>query len=205
MKWKEQGGGASAVDAGIYDAVCIAIIDVGTQRSDYNGSERIKRECIIEWELVDEIDGEGNRARISQFYNQSLDHRATLRKHLAGWRGRDFTPEELEGFDPKNILGKCCKLVVSVKDNGRNKVDSISNWKGEPEEPSVQPIAFFLTDDDGRIIFDGNFPQEISEGRIKIIKRSDEYNKWADQFSGGATDDDEQADDSEEYDDDIPF
>ena len=208
MQWKENSGsGGFSVEDGVYDAVCIGIIDMGTQHSEYNGEEKIKRECIIEWELLDEfieVDGEEVRATVSQFYTQSLDPRATLRIHLKGWRGQDFTAEELEGFDPKNILGKNCKLTVGVKPNGRNKIEAISRWKGETQQANAPLTYFMLTDNDGNITFDGKFPDEISEGRINIIKKSDEYNKWADQFNGGATDDD--VDQSAVFDDsEIPF
>src|SRR6056297_1005284 len=115
MQWKESGQKDFNIEPDIYDAVCTGMIDIGTQHGEWQGKEKIRRQCIIQWELLDELyvddEEQEHRKHFSQFYTQSLDPRAKLRKHLTGWRGRDFNSEELQGFDPKNILGKPCRLV----------------------------------------------------------------------------------------------
>src|SRR6056297_3019607 len=125
MKWKEETGGGFNLGPGIYPAICTQLIDLGTQEDEYQGHKKVRKRCIIGWELVDELyeaDGESKRMHFSQVYTQSLHPKATLRKHLSGWRGRDFTSEELEGFDSKNILGKSCMLVVVKTESGKSIV-----------------------------------------------------------------------------------
>jgi len=178
MKWKNDTTGM-ALDGGVYDAVCCSIIDIGTQHGEWQGKEKIKRQCIIGWELLDETyekDGETKRCHASEFYTQSLDPRATLRKHLKGWRGRDFTPEELAGFEPKNILGKPCSLMLELTDKGKNRVEAISKYKGTDQPSPEGDIRYFMmTDDDGNITFNGYFPEWMSDGIKKLIEKSDEY------------------------------
>src|ERR1043165_7214119 len=88
--------------SGSHAARCIAIIDLGTQRSTYEGEAQIKRQVIVRWELPTELmttgDFQGKPFTVSKFYTASLHEKSGLRKDLASWRGRDFTPEELKGF-----------------------------------------------------------------------------------------------------------
>jgi hypothetical protein len=44
---------------------------------------------------------------------------ATLRKDLQTWRGREFTAEELRGFELKNVLGAWAMISV-IKAMGNN-------------------------------------------------------------------------------------
>lgn len=60
------------------------------------------------------------------FYTASLSEKANLRKHLEAWRGKKFTPEELEGFSLTNILGAPCMLSVIHSDQGKAKISSVS-------------------------------------------------------------------------------
>jgi len=115
MKWQSKGGGTfEQPPVGTHVARCIRIIDIGTQTSEYQGAETIRRQCIIFFELPNELMTHGEAAGkpfiASKFYTQSLNEKATLRKDLVNWRGREFTDVELEGFEPKNILDKGCLL-----------------------------------------------------------------------------------------------
>ena len=179
MKWKEEST-SLAVEGGVYDGICCSVIDIGTQHSEYQGKSKVRRQAIVGFELLDEHyedkDGNTKRCHVSGFYTQSLDPRATLRKHLKGWRGRDFTPEELEGFDPKNIIGVPCILTVELTEKNRNKIEAISKYKrGDAPGCEGHERYFMMTDDEGRITFDGNFPEWMSDGLQDLIKKSDEY------------------------------
>jgi len=44
---------------------------------------------------------------ISKRYTMSLGEQSTLRKDLESWRGKKFTPEELQGFD----LNACIDFI----------------------------------------------------------------------------------------------
>jgi hypothetical protein len=99
-------------------ATSYMLIYVGTipnpQKDDPN---KTKRSIIIYWETPGEMrdfKGEGNLEPMSIFkeYTFSLHEKANLRHDLKGWRGADFTEDELKGFDLNNVLAKSCMLNV---------------------------------------------------------------------------------------------
>jgi hypothetical protein len=47
----------------------------------------------------------GEPMSISKNYTLSIGEKSRLRQDLASWRGKAFTPEELKGFELKNLLG----------------------------------------------------------------------------------------------------
>jgi len=67
------------------------------------------------------VTSKGEPMSISKNYTLSLAEKATLRKDLQAWRGRDFTPDELRGFELKNILGAWAMISVakSLGNNGK--------------------------------------------------------------------------------------
>lgn len=159
-------------EQGIYNAACIGLYDIGTQHGEYQGKETIKRQLIIEFELLDEqidINGEKKNKNFSGFYTQSIKDKSNLRKHLIGWRGRDFTPEEIKDFDLKNILGTNCILVIGKNQKGNAKIESISKWKGEVVKPE-RDLRYFNFED-----FSGVFPENLPEWVKNNCMKSDEY------------------------------
>src|SRR5262249_30756803 len=50
---------------------------------------------------------------VSRVYTLSLNELSILRKDLAAWRSRDFTDDELKGFDLETIIGHACLLNVA--------------------------------------------------------------------------------------------
>ena len=162
------------VEPGIYDAICYGIIDIGTQHNEWQGETSVKHQAILKFELMDEImEYEGKQVRkiFSQFYTLSLHVKAKLRKHLNGWRGRDFTAEELSGFELKNVLGKPCRLVVGLTENGKSTIESVSKYKGDKADID-RDIEYFSFED-----FRGDFPEWMSDGIKGLCQKSDEYHE----------------------------
>ena len=146
MKWSDSGGTFEQPEPGTYAAVCYKLLDIGTHEGEYQGQKTIKRQVIVGWEINELMttgDNEGKPFVVSKFYNQSLNEKSTLRHDLAGWRGRDFTPEELAGFDAKGILGKSCMLSLTLTDKGKIKVASVAKLpKGMEAPKQVNPTVF---------------------------------------------------------------
>lgn len=114
------GGDFKPVPAGMFLARCFRIIDLGTQRGEWKGKEKWSRKVLIQWELYGEdedgnalVTDDGHPMSISKRYTLSLGENAQLRSDLKSWRGKDFTPEELAGFDISKVLGAPCMLNVS--------------------------------------------------------------------------------------------
>lgn len=173
------GGSFSPIPEGTYSAVCNMLVDLGMQRNEtYNN---ISRKVLISWQLPDEtieIDGKDEPRVISKRYTLSLDDRSNLRADLAAWRGRDFTPEELQAFDLRNIVGAPCLINIIHKENNGKKYANISSImalpKGMPRpQMAGEPTVFDL--DESPLSDINNLPKWIAE----TIYKSETYKERA--------------------------
>lgn len=113
------GGDFRPVPPGMHLARCYRVIDLGSQKSEWKGQQKIAPKVMIQWEVHSEDDAgkslvtdKGEPMTISKNYTVSLGENARLRVDLKSWRGRDFTPDELNGFHLRNVLGIWCMLTV---------------------------------------------------------------------------------------------
>jgi len=67
----------------------------------------------------------------------SLQDKATLRKDLVSWRGREFTKEEADGFHLKNVLGAWAMLSIA-KSVGNNGKDYTNIMSINPVPPAIK-------------------------------------------------------------------
>lgn len=141
------------VAEGTHLAVCNMLVDLGLQTSEVY--KNTSRKVLIGWEIPGETikteDGEHPRT-LSKRYTASLNESANLRQDLAAWRGRDFTSEELDAFDLRNIIGKSCLLNVIHKESNGKTYANISSIMALPKgmEKGVlsgKPTVFDLDSD----------------------------------------------------------
>ena len=131
MKLSDTGGKEFAqAPTGNHVGRCIGMIDIGTQQGEYLGKTTHARKIVLRFELPNELIEEGEFAGkpfvVSKFYTASLGEKANLRKDLSSWRGRDFTADELMGFDSKNLLDKPCMVNVTHTEKGKAKISGIT-------------------------------------------------------------------------------
>lgn len=177
MKWSasDNSGSWTQPETGNWTAICIRIIDLGTQENEYQGKVNLRRQSLIIWELPDQLDSEGKPLTISKAYTSSLGDKATLRKHLESWRGRAFTAEELAGFDPINLLGKSCLLnLVTVQGKKGEKVvisaiSPLPKGMPAPKTPFHDRLIYSLDNPDPETW------EKLSEGIKRWIGRSEEH------------------------------
>ena len=177
---KNDGGNFTPAPAGNHVAICYGVLDLGTQHNDaftYEGKTvpaSDRPQILVMWEFPHEkveIEGEQKPATISHFYNASFNEKATLRLHLEAWRGRQFSEEELCGFDISALLGKSCMVNVVHKENGKAKVAGVAAMVKGMDVPDVtNTLVSFDMDNYDQAVFDS-----ISEGIQNIIKRSPEW------------------------------
>lgn len=170
----QSGGGFPPIEAGSYRAICYGIVVEGTFFNPNFGNTSTK--IRIMWELPDEritVDGEDKPRAISEEYTLSLNEKANLRAMLAGWRGRDFTEEELQGFDIENVLKAPCLIstTVGVSKQGKEfaRVSSVGKLpKGMevPKDTENPTIVFNVCDADCPLELMENLPEWI-QTRIK--------------------------------------
>lgn len=179
---KETGGGDfQQAPEGSHVARCIKLIDLGTQKGEYQGKPIIREQVVIQWELptetIDTDDGPKPMI-VSKFYTNSLSEKANLRADLESWRGRQFTPEELDGFDLEKILGAPALVNVIHNDKGKARIKGVMSLpKGMTCPPAHNKPAAFWIDP-----WDDNAFAALPEGFQKIIQQSAE---WADLNSTG--------------------
>jgi len=125
---KESGGSSTftPVPQGMHLARCYRVVDLGTQKSEYLGTVKHLPKVMLQFEVHGEdesgkpmVTSKGEPMTISKNFTLSLAEKATLRKDLQTWRGRDFTADELRGFELKNVLGAWAMVSV-VKATGNN-------------------------------------------------------------------------------------
>ena len=171
------GGERNPVSIGAHIGICVRIIDLGTQHSERFGTKQKK--VMIVWEIPDEtiiVDGKEMPKLISEEYTLSLGERANLRGTLEAWRGKQFTNEELEGFDLRNVLGHACQLQVIHKENGYAKVNSVMSMLKNMERPKqIHPSIYFDLSDPSCVEMINELPEWIQ----KKIWLSPEYREIA--------------------------
>ena len=141
------------IEEGTHLAVCSMIVDLGQQYSEvYKTSSK---KVLIGWEIPDEtieLDDGPHPRTLSKTYTASLNESANLRQDLAAWRGRDFTPEELAGFNLRNIAEKSCLINVIHKESNGKTYANIQNImalpKGmQPGKLSEPPVIYDIDAD----------------------------------------------------------
>ncbi len=145
-------------EAGTFTARCASLIDLGTQATEWEGKAKTAHKVLLSFEITD---SENRRADssphlLSKRFTASLHAKAGLRKFLESWRGRPFTPEELAGFDLKNILGLHCLIGVVHENKGDKTYANISSVmklpKGMPAGAAeLNPVAFDLAAPDWQV------------------------------------------------------
>lgn len=163
---KDTSGEFEPIPAGLHRAICINVFDIGYQLG-YQGKPPC-HQVVILWEIEAVSPKSGQKFTVTKFYTLSLADKANLRADLVSWRGRQFTEDELKGFDLDNIKGKACQLnlvpkapdsdrvVISsvlpaqrVLDQSLNKMVVTEHWK--PETGNDYVPAFVQKKIDGQI------------------------------------------------------
>ena len=164
------------IDAGTYVGVCVGVIDIGEQKNDmYN---TYTQKAIFIFEIASErvmVEDEDKPRWLSETYTVSLNEKSNLAKMLISWRGKDFTEEELDGFDLASMVGKACQLqvlVVQKKDGGTcNKIAGVFGLPKGFEAPKPENPLMLYNIEDGENETFLTLPEWIRER----IKKSTEW------------------------------
>jgi hypothetical protein len=166
--------------AGVHVVRCYRIIDLGTQDVEYKGQAKRQHKVLVGWIMPNVLMQEGEFAgkpmSIHKKYTLDLGDKANLRKDLQAWRGRAFTPKELEAFDITAVLGKACmmNIVHETKDNKTYaNIASIMPLAGGMVAPELTEDPYFLSLEPES--FSEEIFEELSDGLKEQIKKSPEY------------------------------
>ena len=153
------------IPPGSYIARCYLLVDMGEQLSDGKYGQSVQHKIRLGWEVFGEDDtgapltvdmnGSQRQMTIGKTYTLSLNEKAGLRKDLMSWRGRDFTAEELVGFDITNILNVYCMLNITTSEKDGKMYTNISAITPLPSalrnnkpDPDHEVVTFNLDEPD---------------------------------------------------------
>jgi hypothetical protein len=106
---KEQQKEYPIPEEGIFDAVCVDAVELGTVETPWGPKEKI----TLMFEL-DAEDEDGNRYVVGKRFTKSLNEKSNLRQDLERWRNRKFKPQELKnGFDLESLIGVSAIVFIS--------------------------------------------------------------------------------------------
>jgi len=173
-----EGGDFTPPPSGTHLAICTRVIDLGTQRVEWQGQTKLQRKVLLSWELPEELRDDGKPILISQRYTLSSSEKSRLRQDLEGWRGKRFVDADFGpgGFDIKNVLGKPCLLTLVHAEKGGKTYANIASVsavpKGMPVSTGSQEAIYFSLE---RNRFDRKVMDALSENLQAIIASSPEY------------------------------
>jgi len=172
------------IPSGNYVARCYSMIEIGTVKESFQGEEKTLHKVRIGWELPTELkvfkeeNGEQPYV-ISKEYTLSMNEKASLRKMLASWRGKDFTESEAKSFDITKLIGVACMLNIIEKPGTKdpssvyNEIASVSPMiKGMQCPQQVNP-TFELSYDK----FDFDMFESLPDFIKDKMKTSEEFRK----------------------------
>ena len=209
---KESGGSANTffnVPSGMHLARCYRVIDLGTQKSEYLGQIKHLPKVMLQFEVFGESDDgvplitpKGEPLSVTKNFTLSLSEKATLRKDLQTWRGREFTADELRGFELKNVLGAWAMLsiVKAVGNNGKeySNIQAILSVPPQIKKAGLpeghNPTVIFSIDEPDMAVFE-TFRDGLKEKIMGSPEWQDKHGKASSKPSSGFDD----------MDSDIPF
>jgi hypothetical protein len=173
------------VPQGVHLARCYRIIDLGTQSFLIQGEQKTNRKVLIQFEVHGEdefgnpmVTDNGDPMVIGRNYTLSLGEMAALRKHLQIWRGREFTPKELEGFQLQNLLDQWARISVinTTGNDGRTyaNIDSVMPVPANIKKAGLpvghnKPVIFSLDSPDMEVF------ESFSDGLKARIEKSPQW------------------------------
>ena len=182
-------GSFTPVPTGMHLARCFRVIDLGTQKSSWQGKDKFTRKILIQFEIHSEdaeghplMTDKGEPLSISKRYTLSLNENAILCKDLESWRGSTFTQVERNGFNLEKLLGVWAMLNVtkSLGNDGTeytnietiNPVPAQIKKAGLPE--AHNDTLVYSIENSGQDVFD-----KLSDGVKKTIMASPEWQERA--------------------------
>jgi hypothetical protein len=135
--------------AGTWIARCFRVIDLGEQPTEYKGQTKMQPKLMLSWELLDDETqrDDGGPMTIHKRFTASLHEKSALRKTLESWRGKAFTPEELNAFNVSKLAGAYALIAVVHNEKDGKTYANISSImkppKGMTPPPGVNDVLLF--------------------------------------------------------------
>lgn len=126
------------IPAGTYNAVCVDVVDEGEKESNFDGKKKMQRKVSVWWQLDEERPDKAERFSVRKWYTLSLNEKSSLTADLVAWRGKPFTPEELDGFDLEKLIGVPAMVTIVHKPSA-DGTRTYANVAGVASPPKKMP------------------------------------------------------------------
>lgn len=172
------------IPAGVYPARCFQVIDLGVQEMPFKDDDDMpitQAKVMLGFEVIDPTvkREDGKPYVVTAEFTNSLSEKANLRKFLEGWRNKDFTPEELQGFELAKVIGVYCQVQVKIKitksGNEFPEIVQVIPYQpnpGEGQPPAINPNLHFSLEDDK---FDADMLAQLPKFIQDKVKKSLTY------------------------------
>ena len=171
-----------SVEAGLNNAVCVGIFDIGTHVDEQFG--KAKRKYVFQWELPDappvKREGQPDEPRcLSKTFTASMHPKGQLRPAIESWFGKSFQSDEAANqFDVSKVLGRPCQLNVVHQVKGDRTYANIASIlpppKGQTITAKSAPTTFSVAQLDHP---DDLKAAELPEWLEKKVVASEEWKK----------------------------
>ena len=181
---KPKGTDYPPIPIGTHHAVIYGIVDEGTQYSEmFNKSSPKLR---IMWELPNvriNVEKEGEPTKdlprvTSKEYTLSLHKKSNYTSDCISLRGTGFSPEELKnGHNPHELMGINCLLSIvhtTKDDKTYANIGSIVPLPIGTETIEAESDEIYYDMDEHSF----NFPENLHDWLVDIIKKSEEYKQY---------------------------
>lgn len=179
---KNSGGGFELPEAGNQPAVVVALIDLGTQESEYKGKVSLVPRILLVWELTTQkMSGSDHNHLLAKDYAfyPDMSVKSALRVMLEKWRGRAFVDGEV--FDLTTLLGKSCLVdVVHGQSGSGNAYAKVAGVSALPRgmsapHPKRKPVAWEIEGADRLPEHLDWLPFLFGRNPIDVIRNSQEW------------------------------
>lgn len=155
---------------GVYKAVCVHVIDLGTQTFTIKGKEQSSRKVSVGFELLGKKNSFGDPQVLAQRYTFSSSKKSNLSKALKAWLGIKDPDYDLDG-----LLGKPAQVTITHSEDG--EYANITNIGAVPKgtkfpKPATGLTSLYLDESFDKDVFD-DLPDYFKEK----IASSPEYDE----------------------------
>jgi hypothetical protein len=121
---QDTGGKFDKHPAGTFTAVCVDVIDLGTNVEAFQNNEpKLKQKVVLVFATGEIGPESGNPVYASCEYVLSGHAKSKLRLQLEAWRGRPYTDGEIRGgFKLENLVGMAVTITVSHITTSANRI-----------------------------------------------------------------------------------
>lgn len=193
--------------AGTHLAFCYSVVDLGTHTEEGQYGKKTNRKIRVSWELPEERavfdPSKGEQPySISKTYNFTMGEKSTLRRDLEAWRGKSFTPKEMDEFELRKIVGTSCMVTVKHADKGGTTYDNVDSVTSVPR--SLKDAALNMDTHNATLYYEVSLGEGEPFNRLPdwmkdMIRASKEWHGGEASSTGGGDAAPEQPED------DIPF